>query len=62
MPYELAHLEELEDDLDGIAERIEQFLRDYATLQDDKSQPVLASIHSRIDTASELVREAIFLL
>lgn len=60
MPYALDYREELEDDLDGIAERMEQFLRNYATLQDEESQPVLASIHSRIDTASELVREAIF--
>ena len=59
---DLVNREELEDDLDGIVERMEQFLRDYAALQDDKSQPILPSIYSSLHAANGIVREAMSLL
>ena len=62
MTYDLVNREELEDDLDGIVERMEKFLRDYAALQDAKSQPILPSIYSRVHTANGIVREAMSLL
>ena len=62
MPDHSVNREELEDDLDGIAERIEQFLRDYAAFQDDESRATLPSIYSKINSASDMVREAMFLL
>ena len=40
MTDDLVNREELGD---GIVERMEQFLRDYAALQGDKSQPILPS-------------------
>ena len=62
MPDDLVQREDLEDDLDGIAERMEQFLQHYAALQDDKRQSILPSIYSRIQTANGIVREAMSLL
>ena len=62
MPAHSVNREELEDDLDGIAERIEQFLRDYTAFRDDESGATLPSIYSKINSAGDMVREAMFLL
>ena len=62
MPEHSVNREELEDDLDGIAERMERFLNDYAVLDNNKGQPMLTSIYSKMNSASDMVREAIFLL
>ena len=62
MPDHSVDREELEDDLDGIAERIEQFLQDYAAFQDGDGRATVPSIYSKINSASDMVREAMFLL